>query len=69
LGTFLSDDESQRLTYVIDRLLPNDSITNEFDNYQLLTGELLIPIQCDNKNSSTLRNRIQDGMKVQIILL
>ncbi|CAF3645637.1 unnamed protein product [Rotaria sordida] len=63
IGTLVTDDESQRLTYVIDRLILKDSITNEFHNHQPLTGEFLIPIQCANKNSTTINNCIQDGIK------
>jgi len=56
IGTLISDDESQRLTYVIDRLIE----INDIHNHQLLTGEFLIPIQYENKNST-----IQDRMKVR----
>ncbi|CAF3907095.1 unnamed protein product [Rotaria sp. Silwood2] len=64
IGTLITDDESQRLTYVIDRLILKDSTTNEFHNHQPLTGEFLIPIQCNNnKNSTTINNFIQDGIK------
>jgi hypothetical protein len=58
LGTLISDDESQRLTYVIDRL-------NENNNHQKLTGEFLIPILYDNKNPSVINNLIQNGIKVR----
>jgi hypothetical protein len=61
IGTLISDDESQRLTYVIDRLLLTDSTPN----HQLLTGEFLIPIQYDNKSSSVSNNLIQDGINVR----
>jgi hypothetical protein len=55
IGTFISDDESKRLTYVIDRLIER----NDIKNHQLLTGEFFIPIQYDKKN-----NFIQNGIKV-----
>ncbi|CAF3452400.1 unnamed protein product [Rotaria sp. Silwood1] len=66
IGTLITDDESQRLTYVIDRLILKNSTTNEFHNHQLLTGEFLIPIQCnnDNQNSTTINNFIQDETRV-----
>jgi len=68
IGTLISDDESQRLTYVIDRLLPTDSTSRDVSNHQLLTGEFLVPIQYDNKNSTIRNNWIQDGMKVRKFL-
>jgi hypothetical protein len=64
LGTLISDDESQRLTYVIDRLLSTDSI-NEIPNHQILTGEFLIPVLYDNKNTTATNNLIQNGIKVK----
>jgi hypothetical protein len=64
LGTLISDDESQRLTYVIDRLLSTDSI-NEIPNHQILTGEFLIPVLYDNKNTTVTNNLIQNGIKVK----
>ncbi|CAF3424766.1 unnamed protein product [Rotaria sp. Silwood1] len=36
IGTLITDDESQRLTYVIDRLILKNSTTNEFHNHQPL---------------------------------
>ena len=60
IGTLISDDETQRLTYVIDRLL----LTNEINHRQPLTGEFYIPIQFNKRNSSTIRNLIQDSIKV-----
>ncbi len=60
IGTLEYDDESQRLTYVID----GDSITNEINHHQSLTGEFLIPILCDNKYFTARNNWIQDPMKV-----
>jgi hypothetical protein len=62
IGTLISDDESQRLTYVIDRLLTTDSTTYDINNHQSLTGEFLIPIQFDNNKNSTT---IQNAMKVR----
>jgi len=59
IGTLISDDESQRLTYVIDRLIE----INDIHNHQLLTGEFLIPIQYENINST-----VQDRMKVRYSL-
>jgi hypothetical protein len=61
IGTLISDDESQRLTFVIDR----HSIINEINCHQPLTGEFLVPIQCDNKNSTIRNNWIHDSMKVK----
>ncbi|CAF3977681.1 unnamed protein product [Adineta steineri] len=58
VGTLISDDESQRLIYVIDRLL----IADQINNHQLLTSEFLIPIQCNKNISSTLNTLIQTGM-------
>ncbi|CAF2993099.1 unnamed protein product [Rotaria socialis] len=63
IGTLISDDESQRLIYVIDRLLVKDSTTNEFHNHQPLTGEFLIPIQFNNKNFQSINKFKQDGIK------
>lgn len=52
IGTLISDDESQRLTYVIDRLLTTDPTNHEIsNNHQSLTGEFLVPIQCNNQNN------------------
>ncbi len=65
LGTLISDDELQRLTYVIDRLIVPDSITNDINNHQPLTGEFLIPIHYNNQNSSIRNSLIQDGIKVR----
>jgi hypothetical protein len=75
VGTLIIDDETQRLTYVVDRLQLADSATNENHNHhsllpnKQLNGEFLIPIRCDNKNSSAINTNsslIQDGMKVII---
>ncbi|UJR24976.1 hypothetical protein I4U23_006340 [Adineta vaga] len=72
VGTLILDDETQRLTYVIDRIQVNDSPRNETTNHHLLlsnkqlNGEFLIPIRCDNKISTTIHtdsNLIQEGMK------
>ena len=60
IGTLISDDESQRLTYVIDR----HSIPNDTNHHQPLTGEFLIPILCDSKYFTARNNWIQDAMKV-----
>jgi len=59
IGTLISDDESQRLTYVIDRLLTTDSIQQETNNHQSLTGEFLVPIQCDQENNNLIQNASQ----------
>jgi len=73
VGTLIIDDETQRLTYVIDRLQLSDSSTNEINNHHLLlpnkqlNGEFIIPIRCDKKNSTTINTDstlIQEGMKV-----
>ena len=62
IGTLISDDESQRLTYVIDRhSIPNDT------NHQSLTGEFLVYVQCDNKYSTVRNNSIQNAIKVNKI--
>jgi len=56
VGTLIIDDETQRLTYVIDRLQLPDSSTNEINNHhplspnKQLNGEFIIPIRCNNKN-------------------
>ncbi|CAF1023409.1 unnamed protein product [Adineta ricciae] len=72
VGTLIVDDETQRLTYVVDRIQVNDSPRNESTNQQMLlsnkqlNGEFLIPIRCDNKTSMTVHtdsNLIQEGMK------
>jgi len=69
IGTLIIDDETQRLTYVIDRLQLNDTPINDINiNHPLstnkqLNGEFIIPIRCDNKNS-TDTHLIQEGMKV-----
>lgn len=71
IGTLIIDDETQRLTYVIDRLQLNDTPNNDINNHhpfstnKQLNGEFIIPIRCDNKNS-TDTHLIQEGMKVQI---
>jgi len=75
VGTLILDDETQRLTYVIDRLQFSDSPRNEINNHhhsllanKQLNGEFLIPIRCDNKNSTTIHtdsSLIQEGIKVE----
>ncbi|CAF0980146.1 unnamed protein product [Rotaria sordida] len=73
VGTLIIDDETQRLTYVIDRLQLSDLTKNEINNHhsllpnKQLNGEFLISIRCDNKNSTTtnsVSNLIQEGMKI-----
>jgi hypothetical protein len=73
VGTLIIDDETQRLTYVIDRLQLSDSSTNEIHNHhpllpnKQLNGEFIIPIRCDNKNVTAINtdsSLIQEGMKV-----
>lgn len=73
VATLIIDDETQRLTYVIDRLELSDSITNNIHNQQTLmpnkqlNGEFIVPIRCDNKNSPTINadsSLIQEGIKV-----
>jgi hypothetical protein len=73
VGTLIIDDETQRLTYVIDRLQLTDSSTNEMNNHhplsanKQLNGEFLVPIRCDNKNLTAMNtdsSLIQEGMKV-----
>jgi len=73
VGTLIIDDETQRLTYVIDRLQLPDSSTNEINNHhplspnKQLNGEFIIPIRCNNKNSTAINidsSLIQEGMKV-----
>ncbi len=63
IGTLISDDESQRLTYVIDR----HSIPNDTNHHQPLTGEFLVVVQYDNKYSTIKNNLIQNAMKVSEI--
>jgi hypothetical protein len=74
VGTLIIDDETQRLTYVIDRLQLSNSLTNEIHNHhsllpnKQLNGEFIIPIRCDNKNSTAINtdsSLIQEGIKVQ----
>jgi len=72
VGTLIIDDETQRLTYVIDRLQLSDSSTNEINHPLLpnkqLNGEFMIPIRCDNKNSTAINtdsSLMQEGMKVK----
>ncbi len=73
VGTLIIDDETQRLTYVIDRLQLSDSTTNEINHPLLpnkqLNGEFIIPIRCDNKNSTAINtdsSLMQEGMKVNV---
>ena len=75
VGTLIIDDETQRLTYVIDRLQLSDSSSNEINNQhhsllpnKQLNGEFIIPIRCDNKNSTAINldsSLMQEGMKVK----
>ena len=60
IGTLEYDDESQRLTYVID----GNSITNEINHHQLLTGEFLIPILHNSRYSTIRNNWVQHAMSV-----
>lgn len=64
IGTLISDDESKRLTYVIDRLLLKESIVNDVNTHQPLAGEFLIPIQWNNKELSSIKTFRQNGVKV-----
>lgn len=73
VGTLIVDDETQRLTFVIDRLELADSTTNGSHNHQTLgpnkqlNGEFIVPIRCDTKNApatNTDSSLIQEGMKV-----
>ena len=60
IATLISDDESQRLIYVIDRLFSTDS-----NRHPMTSGEFLVPILFDSigRNQS-----IEDGIKVESIL-
>jgi hypothetical protein len=78
VGTLIVDDETQRLTYVIDRLQLSDSTTtNETNHHPLLpnkqlNGEFIIPIRCEKKNLTAINtdsSLMQEGMKVKIIFL
>ena len=60
IATLISDDESQRLTYVIDRFL----LTNDIRDHQLITGEFQVPIQCDTKHSAAFNSCIQSAIQV-----
>jgi hypothetical protein len=74
VGTLIVDDETQRLTFVVDRLQLSDSPINELNptnslspNKQL-NGEFLIPIRWDNKSGPTNNsnsNLLHEGMKVR----
>jgi len=71
VGTLIIDDETQRLTYVIDRLELMDSTTTNHQQSLLpnkqLNGEFIIPIRCDNKTSSAINtdsSLIQEGIKI-----
>lgn len=72
VGTLIIDDETQRLTYVIDRLQLSDSGNNEINHHPLspnkqLNGEFIIPIRCNNKNSTAINidsGLMHEGMKV-----
>ena len=74
VGTLIIDDETQRLTYVIDRLELTDSTTsNGINNHHILSpnkqlnGEFIIPIRCENKTTTAINtdsSLIQEGMKV-----
>ncbi|CAF1176965.1 unnamed protein product [Adineta ricciae] len=59
IATLISDDESQRLTYVIDRFL----LTNDVAHHQLITGEFQVPIQCDTKHSAMFNSCIQSAIQ------
>ena len=61
IATLISDDESQRLTYVIDRFL----FTNDVTDHQLITGEFQVPIQCDTKHSAMFNSCIQSAIQVR----
>lgn len=73
VGTLIIDDETQRLTYVIDRLQLSDSANNEINHHPLspnkqLNGEFIIPIRCNNKNSTAINtdsSLMHEGMKVK----
>ena len=74
VGTLIVDDETQRLTYVIDRLQLSDASNTEVNHQhplsvnKQLTGEFLIAIRCDNKTSTTINahsNSMQDAIKVR----
>ena len=70
VGTLIVDDESQRLTYVIDRLQLTDSPLHEhpLSPNKQLNGEFLIPIRCDQKTGSTGNGNsslMQEGIKVR----
>lgn len=71
VGTLIIDDETQRLTYVIDRL-QLDSASNETNQHPLspnkqLNGEFIVPIRCNNTNSTAINtdsSLMHEGMKV-----
>ena len=72
VGTLIIDDETQRLTYVIDRLQLSDSGNNETNHHPLspnkqLNGEFIVPIRCNNTNSTAINTDsglMHEGMKV-----
>lgn len=75
VGTLIVDDETQRLTYVVDRLQLLDSQTHEGNNLHPLSpnkhlnGEFLIPIRFESKTitgTNGNHNLIQDGIKVNL---
>ena len=61
VGTLILDEESQRLTYVIDRL----QVTEADLTHQQLNGEFLIPIRCDQKTGNLNSSLMQEGIKVR----
>lgn len=74
VGTLIVDDETQRLTFVVDRLQLSDSPindlnpTNSLSPNKQLNGEFLIPIRCDNKSGAANNansNLLHEGMKVR----
>jgi hypothetical protein len=80
VGTLIVDDETQRLTYVIDRLQLSDSFNNDNHSHHALSpnkqlnGEFLIPIRCEKKTTSTSVNNnnnntclIKDAIKVMFM--
>ena len=69
VGTLIVDDETQRLTFVVDRLQLADAPANGL-NHQQLNSEFLIPIRCETRTGPAGQpsgSLLQEGMRVQIL--
>jgi hypothetical protein len=69
VGTVIVDDETQRLTFVVDRLQLADAPANGL-NHQQLNSEFLILIRCETRTGPAGQpsgSLLQEGMRVQIL--